>query len=342
MNRIAIITEILKEPLDEGAKNTVFNLLKQLKKNYKCRVFSINGRGRFDFVDLNFNLNKLLFSLHFYKTIMGHCDKVLYIPGSSITLATFLRTRLLQLFTRREVTILALQPITYNMLEKIIIQMIRPQCVIAQSKGTSQRLNKMGIDVRLLSLGVDNTKYREMGQETKKILREKYSIDSNKIVVLHVGHMKSSRNLDWLLHVKSRIPETVVIFVSSTSTRQDEELHRRLVRLGITVINDYIPQIEELYNIADYYLFPVTRNDASIETPLSVLEAMACNLPIITTRFGSLQDVFTEDECFHYARSPDDVIEILKRRSLTECDNRSKIKPFTWDEIAGRLWEILR
>ena len=99
--------------------------------------------------------------------------------------------------------------------------------------------------------------------------------------------------------------------------------------------------IEELYNIADYYLFPVIRNDAAIETPLSVLEAMACNIPIITTAFGSLPDQFSEDDNFYFVNSIDEAIGILKNSRIRECKNRDKVKQFTWDEVVRKLVEMV-
>jgi len=93
--------------------------------------------------------------------------------------------------------------------------------------------------------------------------------------------------------------------------------------------------------MADWYVFPVLKTDAAIETPLSVLEAMATNLPVLTTRFGSLPDTFQQDEDFIFIKSPEDIVVALKEGFAGNCNNREKIQPFTWDAIADKLHEMI-
>ena len=73
---------------------------------------------------------------------------------------------------------------------------------------------------------------------------------------------------------------------------------RDLEAAGVRVLRENLPAIHELYQLADVYLFPVQRADAAMEIPLSVLEAMAVNLPIITTPFGRLTELFEGGRLF--------------------------------------------
>jgi len=54
----------------------------------------------------------------------------------------------------------------------------------------------------------------------------------------------------------------------------------------------YIKKIEEIYQLSDCYIFPITFEGGGISILLSVLEAMACNLPVVTTKFGGLPAIF--------------------------------------------------
>jgi glycosyltransferase involved in cell wall biosynthesis len=339
---MVVITDILKNPLNEGAKVAVFHLLNQLKRQCECFIICVTGDA-FAFTDAHFCLNKMLFSPIFYKSIKSRADgKILYIPEASVTPASFLRAKLLQIFTGKKIIIFSLQPRKYSAFTRQIIKRIPPYHVITQSLGTSDRLKKIGIQTDVLPLGVDDGKYKEFDRSVKKRLRAKYSVDQDKTVLLHVGHIRRSRNLEWLLQVKSQVPDAEIIIAGSTYAPDDKDLHDELVKKGILIIREYLPKIEELYNIADYYVFPVIRNDGAIETPLSVLEAMACNLPVITTRFGSLPDVFGEDEHFYFVGSAQEIVEILSAGPIKiPCENRSKIKPFTWEEIAKQLISIV-
>jgi len=284
----------------------------------------------------------LLFDLNFYKKIKGIPQKrILYIPEASITLFSFIRAKLLHLFTGKDVYILSLQHRKYGPLSKAIIKAIPPKCIITQSINTAKYLSENGIKNKILQLGVDGSKYYEFDNARKEGLRKNHNIELEKTVLLHVGHIQQSRNLEWLVQVKEKLPEIEIIIVGSTYSQNDEELYLTLMDRGIRVIRRYNPNMEEIYNLADYYIFPVLSVYGAIETPLSVLEAMACNLPVITTPFGSLPDVFKGDDNFHYVNSSDEIIKILKSGKIRSCNNRQKIKPFAWANIAEQIIKIL-
>lgn len=337
-----VVTDILRDPFDEGAKVATRNLVEYIKAITGSFIVSINSVSKLPFVDKFIELNKLLFNLPFYKTIREQPQtNILYIPEASVTLASIIRARLLNLFTRKNVFVLALQPRKYSFIAQPIVRAIQPKLVITLSNLTSEYLKQLGVNSAVLSLGVDDRKYDEFGSAQKKELREEYQIESEKTVLLHVGHIQKSRNLDWLILVKKANPEIEIIVVGSTYNQDDEELYSNLTNNGILVIREYTPDMENIYNLADYYVFPVTRNDGAIETPLSVLEAMACNLPIITTRFGSLPDTFENSKDFRFVDTAEEITEIVRRPKVSSCKNREKIKPFTWKEIARKLVDIV-
>ena len=337
-----VITDILKGVSDEGAKNAIIHILRKMKEKNDYYIISINGNFQNDFVDFKLSINRMLFKIGFYKKLRKIQDeKILYIPEASITFFSFIRGRLIQVFTGKRVAILSTQPRKYGNLLIKLIKFIRPDFVISQTIRTASYLNSLGIKNEVLSLGVDSLKFQKVSLQNKKRLREKFGIKDSKTVILHVGHIRKTRNLDWLIKVKLQFPEVEIIIVGSTSFPNDEDLYDILVKNNIIVIKEYLPNIEEVYNVSDYYIFPVIDNEGAIETPLSVLEAMACNLQVITTRFGSLIDLFEPDDYFHFVDSVDEVFNILKRGKRNKCNNRLKVKPFTWDVVSNRLYEIL-
>lgn len=337
-----IITDILKEPLDEGGKVAVYNLLQAFKKRYYCTILSINSDDNLTLIDINFDTNKFLATKRLYDHIKRNPYKsILYIPSASITLNTFVRAKLLSTFTRKSVNILSLQPRNYSKLVKSIISMMCPHSVITQSFISARQLDVLSINTKILPLGVDYNKFNECDKTTKSRLRQKYSLDTNKKILLHVGHIKKERNLEWLAEVKKNIRNIKIVVVGSINSVQDKRLRNLLTKKGIFVLREYIPLIEELYQLADYYIFPVLKNDAAIETPLSVLEAMATNLSILTTPFGSLPETFQEDKHFRFINSPADAVTELEKGFPANCNNRKKIWPFTWDAIAEKLHEMI-
>jgi glycosyltransferase involved in cell wall biosynthesis len=202
-------------------------------------------------------------------------------------------------------------------------------------------LESLGVKTHTLPLGVDNKRYCPCGNHEQSDLRSKYSLPASGTVLLHVGHIKRTRNIEWLIEVKRKLPDMSILVVGSTTTIQDEGFRVLIEKEGLIVRREYIPKIEELYQLADCYVFPVLKYNAAIETPLSVLEAMATNLPILTTRFGSLPDTFHENDHFKFINGPDDIVEALRNGFPEHCNNREKIYPFTWEAIADRLHQLV-
>ena len=83
---MVILTDILKKPLDEGAKVATLNLLKQLKRLNHSYIVAVNSDTKLPFIDVFITLNKLLLNVSFYiKIKRHHYQKILYIPEASIT-----------------------------------------------------------------------------------------------------------------------------------------------------------------------------------------------------------------------------------------------------------------
>jgi glycosyltransferase involved in cell wall biosynthesis len=248
---------------------------------------------------------------------------------------------LLDCLTSKQVSILSLKTVKYNHFAKIILSIIRPKHILTQSLHSANQLNSIGIRTSILPLGVDDKKFYPSDNRKKKELRNKYSLHAGGEVLLHVGHIKRSRNIEWLIDVKRRLPDMTIIVVGSTTTIHEENLRALLVKGGLIVIHKYISSIEEMYQLADWYVFPVLKNNAAIETPLSVLEAMSVNLPVVTTRFGSLPDTFHQDEHFKFVNGPNDIVEALRNGFPNNCKNREKINPFTWKSVAFKLQDLV-
>lgn len=337
-----ILTDLLKMPFDEGAKIAAKRLVESLKGCENVYVISLNSKDKLAIADASFKINKLLIENSFYSAIKAQSsDTIIYIPSGSATIFSIIRSKLLNIFTSKEVYLVALQPIKYSLVTWLLLKTIRPKLMITPSRKTAQHFNELKIPCVSLPLGVDNAQYFEFNPDRKRLVREKYNIGPEEIVLLHVGHIQHSRNLDWLIEVKRKHAEFVIIVVGSTYNEDDKALYTELVNQGITVIRRYITSMVDIYNLANYYIFPVLRQDGAIETPLSVLEAMACNLPIITTRFGSLPDTFKEDEDFYYVYSSTEILSIIKERKKISCNNREKIRPFSWNIIAEKLINVV-
>ena len=96
-----------------------------------------------------------------------------------------------------------------------------------------------------------------------------------------------------------------IVVVGSTFFESDFDLINNLNSAGCLVIREYVPKIEEIYNSCDLYLFPVDTLHPSyfpknylevgvIDMPLSVLEALACELPVICPEIETIQTLLAD------------------------------------------------
>jgi glycosyltransferase involved in cell wall biosynthesis len=101
----------------------------------------------------------------------------------------------------------------------------------------------------------------------------------------------------------------------------------------------HFSSIEDIYNISNCYVFPTVNRKACIETPLSVLEAMACNLPVISTRFGALSEMFEAGGGLHFVSRQEDILGVLRsvRDSVEKATTREKVKVYSWEEVVRKL-----
>ena len=76
--------------------------------------------------------------------------------------------------------------------------------------------------------------------------------------------------------------------------------------------------------------------------PLSVMEAMSCNLPVVSTRFGALPRFIEPGDGIIFIEHGDDFIKELKNVQTggLEIRTRDKVVPFAWDNIVARLEDI--
>ena len=341
---ICVISEGMNVPFDEGIKNFAYNLIKQLSKDNSVLALSIRGdktNGRYIGT---LKVNKTFLSYSLFKEIR-HFDPVvvLYIPSASATVFSFMRTKVLKLYTRKAKTVMiALQPREYSFLSRKFMPLLIPDLILVQLASMLKQLSTFGCRVELIPSGVDLEIFHPITKERKLGLRSKYGINADKFTILHVGHINRNRNIQVLKELQTNSNQTLV--VGSTSTEQNKHLVKELEMTGIKVITDYLENVQETYQLSDCYVFPVVSKTASIEVPLSVLEAMACNLPVVTTRYGGLPTMFNSGDngLFFLDKLKDLSHKVEKVKQLNHYETRRMVEPYSWREVAKRILELVQ
>jgi glycosyltransferase involved in cell wall biosynthesis len=223
------------------------------------------------------------------------------------------------------------------------VALARPDLVLVQSEHSEHLFSSLGMRTLFLPNGVDLRRFTPVPDEEKRALRLRYGFHQERFTILHVGPLLPSRNLSPLVNLRRAGYQVVIVGRKPA----DMAVHRVLTEAGCTVILDFIEQIQEFYQLSDLYLFPVPPENRTqcIETPLSLLEAMATNLTVLTTRFGALPRLFSDDRRgFYYFSNPSEIENLIG--SLVEGDfqvnTRALVQNLSWEDVGGQLEELYK
>jgi glycosyltransferase involved in cell wall biosynthesis len=331
------ITEDISIPIDEGIKKFSHQFICYAKQFQNALIFARFKPENLGILDLP--QNKFFLSLKFRRKIRtSKPSYIIYIPFSSTTFFSFLRLFILSRYSRHsKKIIISLQRRKHNYFEKLFIKLFKPDLLITFSQQEREYYKRLGVKTFLSGIGVDTKKYLQVDITQKNALKIKYGFPQDVKLALHIGHINSDRNVTMLAELIS-IGYKVLI-VGSTSTSTDDHLKNQLEKKGCVIYNHYIEKIEEIYQLADLYIFPVLAKNSAIEFPLSVLEAMSCNIPVFITRFGALPTFFIENENIKFFESKNEMISQIKAYNFElPCKNRDTvIESYTWDHIFGQI-----
>lgn len=225
----------------------------------------------------------------------------------------------------------------------LLLGILKPTLCLVTSKTWLDALHKSGIRTIMFNVsGVDTKKFSPVTSQQKEFLRRKLDLPYDKLIVLHVGHLKEDRNLRAILSLQ-KDPGIQLVIVGSTTTKQSNEERSALQNAGCIVVSDYVPAIEEYYQASDCYVFPTLDPRAAIQIPLSILEALAAGIPAVTTDFGGLRDTFGNFSGALYYFNPDEfgILNIIVKSHLQVQVSQAKIADaIDWQNIASGLVSI--
>ncbi len=340
--RILFFSERLRAPYDEGIKNTTIQLSKALSDEHTVQVITSGGRDDTIYHVQNIPTNRLLLSYRLGAAIRHFQPQaIIYVPTACGTVFSFLRAQILHLYGQGAPTMLiTLQPRPHTAWGRWLISRLAPTWVVAQSQRTVGEMKALGCRAALLPPAVDTERFQPASPQEKAVLRKSYGVPMDAVVIIHVGHLKGKRNFaPFLALQQTGCYHTLV--VTSTSTEQDKTLKEALCNAGGTVIDIYIANIEDIYRLADVYLFLAEDDTAAIELPLSVLEAMSCNLPVVTTPFGGLPDFFTEGDGLFFWHGKTTLADTIHMALSVPCATRKLVESRTWAAAAQALVTLL-
>lgn len=147
---------------------------------------------------------------------------------------------------------------------------------------------------------VDTNRFLTVEPEQKILLRKKLNLPQSATIAIYTGRLVSYKGLPLLLRIWNEICrkyENVLLILAGTGGLDihncEEELHTYVKSEGMEEqirFTGVIRNVPEYLQASDLFVFP-TEDDAF---PSSIVEAMACGLPVVATPVGAIKDIITD------------------------------------------------
>ena len=204
--------------------------------------------------------------------------------------------------------------------------------------------------------GINNVIYIPNGVDTERFDRQKQKFEKRgdqKIIFLFVGRLESEKGLKYLFHavriLKDRTKNFKFLIVGDSSQRN---AFKNLAKnLGIEEYIFFMGKVDtdkiiKIYHNSDVFVLPSIHEGL----PLTLLEAWAARLPIVTTNVGGIPEICVnrENALIVPPKDPealaDAMIEILEDGMLAKKMGKNGRKlveeKYTWEKIAEKTEKV--
>jgi glycosyltransferase involved in cell wall biosynthesis len=225
--------------------------------------------------------------------------------------------------------------------------------IAAVSKRTAELLKQYchREDVAIVPNGVDTVQFcpkRRLARREQA--RRERGFRSEECVLLLIGNDWRTKGLPTVLHAVATLQQ-LPLRLLVVGSDGPEYFQRQAAQLGLRgrcIWERPRPEVIDLYAAADIYVSP-SREDSF---GLPVAEAMACGLPIITSRFAGVAELVQDRIEGFVLEDPENAQTLAQWIALlaTDADLRRNVGAaaaaraagFTWERQASAVWKLLQ
>ena len=183
-------------------------------------------------------------------------------------------------------------------------------------------LRKNGKVYYVPGVGINLEKIQNLKVNVKQKKKE-LGISKNIPILLSVGELNKNKNHEAVLQALSKLKEENFIYLICGRGVLKEYLERKIQELHLenkAKLLGYRIDVIEILKTADLFIFPSKREGL----PVSVIEAMACNLPLIASNVRGNRDLIAKENLFE----PDDVDTLIKliEKQIGNIENNKRSK----------------
>ncbi len=216
----------------------------------------------------------------------------------------------------------------------------RADKIICYTEGEKENIEKLGIDPKKISIihnGVDTFLFAPRTSEKT----------TDKKQILWVGRFVTGKGVEYLIEafsqVQKKIPSTHLVLVGDgpEKTTIEEKIRKMHLQSSVTLI-DYLDneELPGVYKNSDVFVLPSLMEGV----PRTILEAMACGVPVVTTNLPHLVGIIDGAGLVVPPKDPillsGAILTILEDASLAEkMGQRGRYKieeEYSWEDTVGK------
>lgn len=336
--RFGVVSEVINLRPSEGIRKFAKEIAKTLRQEFFAEVHEFGlplDRIDDDAINEISRWVKLKWILSVRNRLKkADPDVLIYIPSSPRFFTNILKIRLWRDRIPRAILILLQPPEGIAPFAK---RLLGDTKLLAQSDSVSMSEKFPALSFGMIPSGVDTEEFVPASPAERRKAKEALNIPAEEKVVLTIGHQSRLRNLELISEIADDI-DARFVFVSSELHDEDSDLDKELRNAGVLTIRKFLPNIREAYAAADCYLFPTVHTSGAIGIPLSILEAMSMNLPVVLSHFNNLKNIIEETSGIFYFKDSQEALSCIDQAlKVREVSTREIAMRYDWKSVIDKI-----
>ena len=196
---------------------------------------------------------------------------------------------------------------------------------------------RSGCRKEVFNVGIKTDKFQPVAKDRQKELKAKFGIKTDRPLVIHVGHCSAGRGLEDFAAISDA--DRMVV---ASGMFENAETVKTLEDAGVKIHKGYLEHVEEIYQMADVYLFPTHSAEFVISIPLSVMEALSCGVPVIGYKdFENLAAIPAAEGAVTLINSKGELNAAVAEAARRKQNQSYLIEPKTWEQVSDDVLSIV-
>src|SRR6266566_3629566 len=340
-----------KELVKKGHKVTIvtskLNREKAVEQKDGIRIIRVTAWNLFE---KKFDVPYPIFSPHLVSTIIREIKRndIIHVHGAlylgSFISSLFARIYKKPFFVTEHVGFVMYKNSAINAIEKLALHTIGlatiriSDATIVYNKFVYKWIRQYKNEVHYLPNGVDFELFNKSTEQEKQAIRARYNIPLDKFVVLFVGRFVPKKGFDVLYNAKD--PSYLLLFVGGGIIPEYIKSDDSVRIIGPLPQDD----LAMMYKASDVFILPSHGEGF----PLSIQEAMATGLPIITSKHNNLDQIADSPLITYIDITETDIKSAIKkiqsnivlRKDMGEYSSKIARENYSWEKTSIKLSDI--